>query len=61
MKPKGDKEPLNAGQRDRQSERRRKLRKWMRRLIKNRSFLMATLWVVKAIVKLASLLNSDGS
>ena len=61
MEPKGDKEPLNTGQRNRRSDRRRVLRKWVRRLLRTRSYLMVTFWVVKTIVKLVWLLMSDGS
>lgn len=38
------KKPLNIGQR---------VRRWYRRVLRNRSLLLAALWVVKAIVKLA--------
>ena len=56
-------EPLDTGQRNRRKSRRRFIRKWMRRVLRNRLFLMCVLWVAKAIVKLAQLASShfDGS
>ncbi len=47
--------PLDTGLQDRRKGRYRRLRKWRRRVLRNRLFLMTVLWVAKAIVKLAQL------
>ena len=56
-------EPLDTGQRIRRKGRRRFIRKWMRRGLRNRLSLMVVFWVVKATVQLARLIGSllDGS
>ena len=56
-------EPLDTGQRIRRKCRRRLIRKWMRRGLRNRLSLMVVFWVVKATVQLARLIGSllDGS
>lgn len=56
-------EPLDTGQRIRRKGRRRLIRKWMRRVLRNRLTLMGVLWMVKAILQLARLIGGlfDGS
>ncbi len=51
-------EPLDTGQRIRWKGRQRIIRKWMRRIVRNRLFLLTVLWVAKAIVKLAQVFGS---
>ncbi|MGK9236836.1 hypothetical protein KXS07_33765 [Inquilinus limosus] len=50
--------PLDTGQRIRWKSRQRFIRKWMRRVVRNRLFLLTVLWVAKAIVKLAQIFGS---
>ena len=54
-------EPLDTGQRNRRQRRKRFIRYWVRRTLRNRLFLLTVLWVAKAIVKLAQLISIDGS
>lgn len=51
-------EPLDTGQRIRQESRKRLIRKWVRRVLRNRLLLLTVLWVAKAIVKLAQVISS---
>ena len=56
-------EPLDTGQRIRRQGRKRFLRKWMKRVLRNRLLLMVVLWMAKVIVQLARLIGAfiDGS
>lgn len=56
-------DPLDTGKRIRRERRKRRTRKWVRRVLRNRRVLVAVLWVAKAIVKLARLIDQviDGS
>lgn len=56
-------DPLDTGQRIRRERRKRRTRKWVRRILRNRRLLMVVLWMANAIVKLARLIGQviDGS
>lgn len=51
-------EPLDTGQRTRRKDRKRLIRKWIRRILRNRSWLLVVLWMVKAIVELVRLFSN---
>lgn len=56
-------DPLDTGRRYRQKRPKRRLPKWVRRLLRNRRVLLIAIWVVKATVYLARLISQvrDGS
>lgn len=56
-------EPLDTGLRIRRKGRKRLIRKWLRRFLRNRSWLLVAFWMVKAIVQLVRLIGRviDGS
>ncbi len=56
-------DPLDTGLRIRRERRKRRTRKWVRRVLRNRRVLLVVLWMAKAIVQLARLVDQviDGS
>ena len=56
-------DPLDTGKRIRRERRKRRTRKWVRRVLRNRRMLLAVLWMANAILKLARLIGQviDGS
>ena len=56
-------DPLDTGQRFRRERRKCRTRKRVRRVLRNRRVLLVVLWMAKAIVQLARLINRviDGS
>lgn len=50
-------DPLDTGKRIRRERRKRHIRKWMRRVLRNRRMLLAVIWMVKTIVQLLRLIG----
>ena len=56
-------DPLDTGLRIRRKRRKRRTPTWVRRVLRNRRVLLVVLWMAKAIVQLARLIDEviDGS